>query len=118
MIYAYGGSDTDSYMIPNSEGDDEGGDNQYFSNSGGQGREYNLRYLESNIDFPPEHDINPIDMYEINKRIFTIFSIILIILNTLCSYVALSTTKSVLANIMMTSSVTSVPSGFIVFINT
>ena len=109
FIYACAGSESDSYLVANSERDNQ----QYFN------QDYlNLQYLEENIDFPPEHDADPIELYVINKRIYGILLFIVTGINIAWSTYSLANTRNVITTILTANRVYDIPDGFILFINT
>ena len=100
FVYACARSETDSFMIANSEKEyKEYASQDYF----------NLKYLEENIDFPIEPDIDPIEMYIINRKIYAFLLIIVTIINTTWSVYSLSTTQSVVNTIFQISKIYYIP---------
>ena len=96
-------------MLANSERD-----NQPFFNQG----IINLQYIEENIDFPPEQDADPIELYVINRKIFGVLLFVVTGINIACSTYSLANTRNVVTTVLTANRVYEVPDAFILFINT
>eukprot|EP00345_Euplotes_harpa_P008953 CAMPEP_0168355000 /NCGR_PEP_ID=MMETSP0213-20121227/24258_1 /TAXON_ID=151035 /ORGANISM="Euplotes harpa, Strain FSP1.4" /LENGTH=107 /DNA_ID=CAMNT_0008367063 /DNA_START=1 /DNA_END=324 /DNA_ORIENTATION=+ len=72
FIYACAGSEADSYLEANSEKSEPNFHNEEY---------YNLQYLEENIDFPLERDADAVELYSVNKKIFTCLMLVITCIN-------------------------------------
>ena len=107
-VYAWARSETDSYMAANSERDTKAYNNEDY---------LNLEYLNENIDFPPEIDADPIELYSVNRPIYCVLLLIATFINSACSIYSLSTTRSVLSTIFAINKIYNIPVQLILFIN-